>query len=100
AGRFREDLLFRINTIEIRLPPLRERRDDIPLLAAHFLKEYATRYRKPLTKFHADAMRALLGYGWPGNVRELAHAVERAVPRAAPRSVPGAHRGPHPAARR
>jgi DNA-binding NtrC family response regulator len=79
AGRFREDLLFRINTIEIRLPPLRERRDDIPLLAAHFLKEYATRYRKPLNKFHADAMRALLGYGWPGNVRELAHAVERAV---------------------
>src|SRR5215510_9099142 len=78
-GRFREDLLFRINTVEIRLPPLRERRDDIPLLAAHFLKEYATRYRKPLTKFHADAMRALLGYGWPGNVRELAHAVERAV---------------------
>ncbi|HET7248779.1 MAG TPA: sigma-54 dependent transcriptional regulator, partial [Gemmatimonadales bacterium] len=79
AGRFREDLLFRINTIEIRLPPLRERRDDIPLLAAHFLKEYATRYRKPLNKFHADAMRALLAYGWPGNVRELAHAVERAV---------------------
>jgi DNA-binding NtrC family response regulator len=79
AGRFREDLLFRINTIEIRLPPLRERRDDIPLLAAHFLTEYATRYRKPVNKFHADAMRALLGYGWPGNVRELAHAVERAV---------------------
>ncbi|HET9708102.1 MAG TPA: sigma-54 dependent transcriptional regulator [Gemmatimonadales bacterium] len=79
AGRFREDLLFRINTIEIRLPPLRERRDDIPLLAAHFLREYATRYRKPLKHFHADAMRALLAYGWPGNVRELAHAVERAV---------------------
>jgi len=79
AGRFREDLLFRINTIEIRLPPLRERRDDIPLLAAHFLKEYAARYRKPANRFHADAMRALLGYGWPGNVRELAHAVERAV---------------------
>ena len=79
AGRFREDLLFRINTIEIRLPPLRERRDDIPLLAAHFLKEYATRYRKPLHTFHADAMRGLLSYGWPGNVRELAHAVERAV---------------------
>jgi DNA-binding NtrC family response regulator len=79
AGRFREDLLFRINTIEIRLPPLRERRDDIPLLAAHFLTEYATRYRKPVNKFHADAMRALLGYAWPGNVRELAHAVERAV---------------------
>src|SRR5216117_1008525 len=79
AGRFREDLLFRINTNEIRLPPLRERRDDIPLLAAHFLTEYATRYRKPVNKFHADAIRALLGYGWPGNVRELAHAVERAV---------------------
>jgi DNA-binding NtrC family response regulator len=79
TGKFREDLLFRINTIEIRLPPLRERRDDIPLLAAHFLGEYATRYRKPLNKFHADAVRALLGYGWPGNVRELAHAVERAV---------------------
>ncbi|HLZ44905.1 MAG TPA: sigma-54 dependent transcriptional regulator [Gemmatimonadales bacterium] len=79
AGKFREDLLFRINTIEIRLPPLRERRDDIPLLAAHFLKEYATRYRKPLHTFHADAMRGLLSYGWPGNVRELAHAVERAV---------------------
>jgi DNA-binding NtrC family response regulator len=79
AGKFRGDLLFRINTIEIRLPPLRERRDDIPLLAAHFLKEYAIRYRKPLRTFHADAMRALLAYGWPGNVRELAHAVERAV---------------------
>ncbi len=79
AGRFREDLLFRINTIEIRLPPLRERREDIPLLAAHFLAEYAARYRKPAAKFHPDAMQALLAYGWPGNVRELAHAVERAV---------------------
>jgi DNA-binding NtrC family response regulator len=79
AGRFREDLLFRINTIEIRLPPLRERREDIPLLAAHFLGEYAARYRKPVTKIHADAMRALLAYSWPGNVRELAHATERAV---------------------
>jgi DNA-binding NtrC family response regulator len=79
AGKFREDLLFRINTIEIRLPPLRERREDIPLLAAHFLSQYAIRYRKPLQTFHTDAMRALLAYGWPGNVRELAHAVERAV---------------------
>ena len=79
AGRFREDLLFRINTIEIRLPPLRERREDIPLLAAHFLGEYAARYRKPVTRIHADAMRALLAYSWPGNVRELAHATERAV---------------------
>jgi DNA-binding NtrC family response regulator len=79
AGRFREDLLFRINTIEIRLPPLRDRREDIPLLAAHFLREYAARYRKPTGKIHPDAMRTLLAYGWPGNVRELAHAVERAV---------------------
>ncbi len=79
AGRFREDLLFRINTIEIKLPPLRERREDIPLLAAHFLGEYAARYRKPVAKFHPDAMQALLAYGWPGNVRELAHALERAV---------------------
>jgi DNA-binding NtrC family response regulator len=79
AGRFREDLLFRINTIEIRLPPLRERRDDIAPLAAHFLAQYATRYRKPVVKFQPDAMRALLAYSWPGNVRELAHAVERAA---------------------
>ena len=79
AGRFREDLLFRINTIEIQLPPLRERREDIPVLAAHFLREHATRYRKPVTRFHPDAMRALLAYTWPGNVRELSHAIERAA---------------------
>ena len=79
AGRFREDLLFRINTIELRLPPLRERREDIPLLAMHFLGDYAARYRKPTAKIHPDAMRTLLAYGWPGNVRELAHAIERAV---------------------
>ncbi len=79
AGRFREDLLFRINTIEIQLPPLRERREDIPVLAAHFLREHATRYRKPVTRFHPDAMRALLAYAWPGNVRELSHAIERAA---------------------
>jgi DNA-binding NtrC family response regulator len=79
AGRFREDLLFRINTIEIRMPPLRERREDIPALAAHFLREYGTRYRKSVSKFHPDAVRALLAYAWPGNVRELAHAVERAA---------------------
>jgi len=79
AGRFREDLLFRINTIEIQLPPLRERREDIPVLAAHFLREHATRYRKPVTRFHTDAMRALLAYTWPGNVRELSHAIERAA---------------------
>jgi DNA-binding NtrC family response regulator len=79
AGRFREDLLFRINTVEIRLPPLRERRDDIPLFAAQFLRQYAARYGKSVAKIHPDAMRALLEYRWPGNVRELAHVIERAV---------------------
>ena len=79
AGRFREDLLFRVNTIEIRLPPLRERREDIPSLAAHFLRTHAARYGKPASTFHPDAMRALMAYGWPGNVRELGHAIERAV---------------------
>ena len=79
AGRFREDLLFRINTIEIKLPPLRERREDIPALATHFLKVYALRYRKHVTGFEAVALQALVAYGWPGNVRELAHAVERAA---------------------
>ncbi|MGH7581698.1 MAG: sigma-54-dependent transcriptional regulator [Gemmatimonadales bacterium] len=79
AGRFREDLFFRLNTVEIALPPLRERREDIPLLAAHFLAQYAARYRRPLSGFAPDAMRALLEYRWPGNVRELGHAIERAV---------------------
>jgi DNA-binding NtrC family response regulator len=79
AGRFREDLLFRLNTVEIRLPPLRERREDLPLLAAHFLRRYATRYRKAATAFAPDALEALLRHPWPGNVRELDHTVERAV---------------------
>ncbi|MEP6731268.1 MAG: sigma-54 dependent transcriptional regulator [bacterium] len=79
AGRFREDLLFRLNTVELHLPPLRERREDIAALAAHFLREYAGRYRKPITRIQPDAMEAMLAYAWPGNVRELAHTVERAV---------------------
>ena len=79
AGRFREDLFFRLNTVEIHLPPLRERREDIPLLAAHFLRLSAARYRRNVTSFTSDGMRALLAYGWPGNVRELAHAIERAT---------------------
>ena len=80
AGRFREDLLFRLNTVEIRLPPLRERRADIPLLAAHFLRRYSGRYRKTLAEgFAPDAMELVLRHAWPGNVRELDHAVERAV---------------------
>jgi len=79
AGRFRQDLLFRLNTVEIRLPPLRDRREDIPLLASHFGRRYAARYRKAITGFAPDAMQALLGHPWPGNVRELDHTVERAV---------------------
>jgi len=79
AGRFREDLLYRLNTVEIHLPPLRERREDIPLLAAHFLRRQAERYRKRLEGFEPAAMQALLDYEWPGNIRELEHTVERAV---------------------
>jgi DNA-binding NtrC family response regulator len=78
-GRFRQDLLFRLNTIEIRLPPLRDRREDIPVLGAHFLRQHAEHYRKPLTGFDEGAIKALLAHAWPGNVRELDHAVERAV---------------------
>lgn len=79
AGRFREDLLFRLNTVEVHVPPLRERREDIPLLAAHFLRRHAERYRKPLVAFEPAAMRLLLEHPWPGNVRELDHAIERAA---------------------
>ncbi len=79
AGRFREDLLFRLNTVEIHLPPLRERREDIGLLANHFLRQYAQRYRKPIASFEPATMQALLDHSWPGNVRELDHAIERAV---------------------
>jgi DNA-binding NtrC family response regulator len=79
AGRFREDLLFRLNTIEIHLPALRERREDLPLLANYFLRQFSQRYRKRLTAFEGAALQTLLEYPWPGNVRELEHAVERAV---------------------
>ncbi|MCU0482676.1 MAG: sigma-54 dependent transcriptional regulator [Chloroflexi bacterium] len=79
AGRFREDLLFRLNTVEIRLPPLRERREDIELLASHFLGRFASRYRKDLRGFDRAALAALRAHPWPGNVRELAHVVERSV---------------------
>ncbi|MGB7758461.1 MAG: sigma-54 dependent transcriptional regulator [Bryobacteraceae bacterium] len=78
-GRFRQDLLFRLNTIELRLPPLRDRREDIPPLAAHFLRQHAGHYQKALNLFDEGAMKALLAHTWPGNVRELDHAVERAV---------------------
>jgi DNA-binding NtrC family response regulator len=79
AGRFREDLLFRLNTVEISLPPLRERREDIPALAAYFLDRYATRYRRSIQGLEPAALQVMLQYGWPGNVRELDHTIERAV---------------------
>ncbi|MDB4949180.1 MAG: Two-component system response regulator, partial [Gemmatimonadetes bacterium] len=78
-GRFREDLLFRLNTVEIHLPPLRERREDVAPLAMLFLDRTATQYRKHLTGFDPEAMKAMLAYPWPGNIRELEHTVERAV---------------------
>jgi DNA-binding NtrC family response regulator len=79
AGRFRQDLLFRLNTVEIRLPPLRDRKEDIPLIAAHFLRQHAARYRKLVTSFDQTALQALTSHPWHGNVRELDHAIERAV---------------------
>jgi DNA-binding NtrC family response regulator len=79
SGRFRQDLLFRLNTIEIRLPPLRDRREDIPPLAMHFLRQHGQRYRKTIGGFDAAALQALLDHPWPGNIRELDHAVERGV---------------------
>ncbi len=79
AGRFRSDLLFRLNTVEIHLPALRERREDIPALAAYFLARYAARYRRALQGFEPAAMQLITQYGWPGNVRELDHTMERAV---------------------
>ncbi len=79
AGKFRQDLLFRLNTIHLPLPPLRERREDIALLAQHFLKGHVERYRKPITGFDDGAIGAMKNYAWPGNVRELDHSVERGV---------------------
>lgn len=76
---FRQDLLYRINTVEIFLPPLRERQDDIPQLANHFLKQYSQKYRKEFSSFTSSAMELLQRYPWPGNIRELQHAIERAI---------------------
>jgi DNA-binding NtrC family response regulator len=79
AGTFRQDLLFRLNTVEIHLPPLRERREDIVPLSSHFLSKYSERYSKQIEGFSPEAMEKLSEYAWPGNVRELEHTVERAV---------------------
>jgi len=78
-GLFRQDLLYRINTVNIEIPPLRERVEDIPRLAEHFLSIYSRKYRKPGARFSNAALKKLEGYRWPGNVRELKHAIERAV---------------------
>lgn len=77
--RFRQDLLFRINTVEINLPPLRERLEDIPLLVNHFLELYCHKYKQPCKQFHQSALKKLEKYHWPGNVRELQHLIERAI---------------------
>ena len=79
AGQFREDLLFRLNTVEVHLPSLRERREDIPVLGLHFLSYYASRYRRAIRGFDPSALQAMTQYSWPGNVRELEHTLERAV---------------------
>ncbi len=79
SGDFREDLLFRLNTVEIHLPALRERREDIPALAIHFLSHYASRYRRQVHGLDPSALQVLMQYSWPGNVRELEHTMERAV---------------------
>jgi DNA-binding NtrC family response regulator len=79
AGRFREDLYFRINVVTVHLPPLRERREDIPILVAHFLAKLARRERRATAALSPEALKLLSGYGWPGNVRELENAIERAV---------------------
>jgi len=78
-GRFRDDLYYRLCVITISIPPLRERGEDIPLLADHFVRLYASENNKPITGLHPDVMKALLDYDWPGNVRELENAIERAV---------------------
>lgn len=78
-GTFREDLLYRINTIQVEIPPLRDRKDDIAMLADFFLQKYATKYSKGTLKLAKETVRKLEGYSWPGNVRELQHAVEKAV---------------------
>src|SRR5690606_22038997 len=78
-GTFRQDLLYRINTVEIHVPPLCDRVEDIPLLAQHYLDTYAKKYHKPVRQITAEALDKLKRYAWPGNIRELQHAIERGV---------------------
>lgn len=93
AGRFRQDLLFRLNTVEIHLPPLRERREDIPALAGHFLQQRTRKYRKGIEGFDRMALDVLQNHSWPGNVRELEHVIERAVLMARGNSIQAADLG-------
>ena len=79
SGAFRQDLLYRINTVEIKLPPLRERLEDIPLLVNHFVKQYCKKYNRPLLKIPEHVIKKLQKYHWPGNVRELRHSIERVI---------------------
>jgi two-component system response regulator PilR (NtrC family) len=100
-GRFREDLYYRINVIPIALPPLRERREDIPLLAEHFLEKYAEQMEKPVTAVAHETMDLLVRHEWPGNIRELENVIERAValestPAILPDSLPASIRGESP----
>jgi DNA-binding NtrC family response regulator len=100
-GEFREDLYYRLNVIPIHLPPLRERREDIPKLAVHFLQKFNRKNEKAFRAFSTDAMQLLVNYAWPGNVRELENAVERAVvlgegEEVRPEHLPAALRGPAP----
>lgn len=97
AGRFRQDLLFRLNTVEVRLPPLRERPEDIDALSDYFLRQHAQRYRKNTRGFDSSAVEMMRSYGWPGNVRELDHAIERGVLMARTEMVMAADLGLQPA---
>jgi len=98
-GKFREDLYYRLNVITIELPALRERKEDIPMLAQHFLRKYCEENEKTSRSLGPDALRTLMDYAWPGNVRELENAIERAVvlsshPVITGRPLPGRHREP------
>jgi transcriptional regulator with PAS, ATPase and Fis domain len=78
-GTFREDLFYRLNIVSVHIPPLRERTEDIPILAEHFIRKYSKEYKKPIKELSKDVMRAFMSYSWPGNIRELEHEVQRAV---------------------
>src|ERR1041385_4095819 len=93
SGNFREDLLFRLNTVEVHVPPLRERREDIPALSSHFLSKYASRYNKQIEGFSQEAIQKIAEYAWPGNVRELEHIIERAIIMCREKTVHAHHLG-------